>query len=161
MSDSGRPHDRECRLANDCRVIVYDDGNYMPTSVYEDDDVIEAVREKGLSTPRFRMRCYFNFDEDLKFRRAFDSDSRVEIRTGNGRRSSSAAEEVHCKIIDGGRLAHLSRHEVGAGERELEVVDCLAVPRWGFRHVARKEFGMHIRNFKRRFAKAANTSAIA
>lgn len=107
------------RLLKDARkeMLVCDDGNKMDSSIYEDDDVIAAVREKLAANEQFRMRCLFSDDEDTKFRRAFQDEHRVEIKTGVQRRP------VHYKIIDGGRSGYLSRHKHGETQRAFKLYE--------------------------------------
>jgi hypothetical protein len=105
-------------------MMVYDDGNEMEGSVYMQQEVIDAVKKKLRDAPNFIIRCYFNCDEkDTLFRQAFDSEKRVEIRTGTGTRP----DDTHYKIIDDGRLAYLSQHGHGDSERKFQVVDCTGV----------------------------------
>lgn len=112
-------------------MIVHDDGNKMEGSIYQDDQVIEAVRLKLSENPEFRLSCYFNFDDAMPFTKAFEEHPRVRIATGRGDRSDGA---VHYKIIDGGLKAHVSRHKIASKERRYRVIDCTRVPK---RHRAR------------------------
>lgn len=88
-------------------MIVYDDGDSREDSLYNDPRVINAVHQKLRDTPAFELRCLFNCDEALQFRKELESQPQVRIRT---RGSSASAYEVHYKIIDGGDKAYLSRH---------------------------------------------------
>lgn len=107
-------------------MVVYDDGNKMDGSVYQDDKVIEAVHRKLSENPKFRLSCYFNVDDDMPFTRALEKHERVRIVTGSGERPE---DDVHYKIIDGGIKAHLSRHKVASKGRRYRVIDCTKVPR--------------------------------
>ena len=107
------------------RMVVYDDGNNMKGSIYKNDEIINAVRSKLEKQPGFELFCYFNCDDDLPFTEAFRQHDRAQIVTGTGERP----DDVHYKIIDSGRKAHLSRHELGSTERRYRVVDCTDVPK--------------------------------
>lgn len=64
------------------KMAVYDDGNDMEGSLYQDEGVIEAVRRKldEKEESGFRMQCFFNFDDpELPFRKAFEGDDRVAL----------------------------------------------------------------------------------
>ncbi len=138
-------------------VIVYDDGNSMQGGMYEDCQVIEAVREK-LKSPGFSIRCCFNFNDDLAFTRELAHENGVEIRTiGRGRRTTGT-DDVHYKIVDGGTHAYLSKHAVGSRDRMVKIVDCTGVSKWGFKHAVKRELGFYMDEFERNFRAATPSS---
>lgn len=100
-------------LVNEARgmMLVCDDGNRMPGSIYQSTMVVKAVRAKLEHDPTFRMRCLFSSDDLTEFRKAFEDEERVEIRTDRRR-------EVHVKIINGGRKGYVSVHREGEQERQ-------------------------------------------
>ena len=102
-------------------MVLYDDGNDMDGSVYNDTRVIDAVRRKLRSNPDFGLRCLFNCDDDVKFRKEFAHEPQVDIRT---RSDVGRERKTHYKIIDGGTKALLSRHEWGSRQRKYKIVDC-------------------------------------
>lgn len=67
-------------LVNEARgmMLVCDDGNRMPGSIYESTTVVKAVRAKLERDPTFRMRCLFSSDDLTEFRKAFEDEERVE-----------------------------------------------------------------------------------
>lgn len=136
-------------------MIVYDDGNSMEKSVYNDDRVIGAVHSKLQDSPRFELRCLFNCDDDLAFRKEFVDHQRVDIRT---RSSQLPASEVHYKIIDGGAKAYLSRHAFGAAERRFKVVDCTTVRKGHRDRVANIVLGRYTKHFEQAFEASARSS---
>ena len=119
-------------------MVVYDDGNKMDGSVYQDDKVIEAVHRKLSENPKFRLSCYFNVDDDMPFTRALEKHERVRIVTGSGERPE---DDVHYKIIDRGIKAQISRHELASKERRYRVIDCTKVPRGRLAHVVDEVLG--------------------
>lgn len=102
----------------DSGMILYDDGNSMEESIYEDPAVVDAIRRKLAENPRFTMECMFSSSDETLFRRELWNEPRVTITRRKGGRSS-----VHYKIIDGGRKAHVSRHALGEKRRRFRIVD--------------------------------------
>lgn len=114
-------------------MVVYDDGNKMEGSIYQDKAIIDAVHLKLSENPNFRLSCYFNFDDNMPFTEAFEEHPCVRVVAGRGDRPDG---DIHYKIIDGGLKAHISRHEFASKERRYRVIDCTRVPRRWRAHVA-------------------------
>ena len=114
-------------------MVVYDDGNKMAGSIYENQQVIDAVHKKLSENPKFRLSCYFNFDHAVLFRQEFAENPRIQIVTGHRDRPN---DDVHYKIIDEGLKTHISRHEVDSQERQYRIIDCTRVPKGRMAHVA-------------------------
>ncbi|MCY4594389.1 MAG: hypothetical protein OXC19_06255 [Bryobacterales bacterium] len=134
-------------------MIVYDDGNNMPDSIYHNQHVIHAVREKLDENPQFRMRCLFNSKDPSPFREALSAyDGRVAIKTRNPLLPPMV---THFKIIDGGRKAYLSRHPFASPERRYKMVDCTKVPDKHSEYVQDVILGKHIKGFDAAFARAS------
>ena len=106
-------------------LIMYDDGNSMSESIYEDQSVIDEIGTKLRENPGFRVDCMLNSDDDTLFRRSFRDEPRVDITRRNGKRSS-----LHYKIIDGGRKAHVSRHALGRTKRHFKIIDAKDASSW-------------------------------
>ena len=106
-------------------MVVYDDGNKMEGSIYGNQEVIKAVRQKLLNNPGFRLSCYFNFNAAMPFTEQLGECHGVQIEVGQDDRPD---DDVHYKIIDGGLKAHLSRHELASRDRRYRVIDCSSVP---------------------------------
>lgn len=132
-------------------MILYDDGNNMDGSVYNDRRVIDAVRSKLRDNPDFKLQCLFNCNEDVLFRNEFASEPQVEIRIRNDSGSESG---VHYKIIDRGMKAYLSRHERGARERIYKIVDCKTVSKRHRRRIAEAVLGKYTADFATAFSAA-------
>lgn len=98
-------------------IDVHDDGNDFAGSMYNHSEVMNAIRER-IRRRNIKVRCLFN-DADqplelLKLARSEEFGSRIDVWYLNGGRQEP---DTHYKIVDNGRLVHLSRHEHGAGER--------------------------------------------
>lgn len=132
-------------------MIVYDDGDNIEGSLYNDRRAIDAVRSKLQANPAFKLRCLFNCDDRLAFQQELESEPQVDIRIRSG---NAPANAVHYKIIDGGEKAYLSRHDLGSRERRFRIVDCTGVPRRHRRRVADTVLGP----FKEHFDKAFEAS---
>lgn len=132
-------------------MIVYDDGNDMAGSVYNDSRIIEAVRRKLRSNPGFELQCLFNCDDDVRLRKEFAHEPRVDIRT---RTDMGGERKTHYKIIDGGLKAYLSRHELGSSQRRFKIVDCTNVSKRHRSRVAGFVLSKHTEDFATAFSAA-------
>lgn len=126
------------RLAKD-QIEVFDDGNKMEASIYENPDVIEELKKKLNENSQFKACFFFNADDELLLRKQLGDHERVEIHVGAGKNRPD--DQIHYKIIDNGLIAHLSRHAFGAGERTFEVLDCRNVLPEMLDKVANLKFG--------------------
>ena len=140
-------------LLSEARVsmVVYDDGNDMDGSLYNDPRVIDAVRSKLREHPAFKLQCLFNCDDDVKFREELAHEQRVDIRT---RIDSGDQGEIHYKMIDGGVKAYLSLHALGSRDRIYKIVDCTTVSKRHRSRVAEGLLGKHRADFARAFSAA-------
>lgn len=129
-------------------MIVYDDGDNVEGSLYNDRRAIDAVRGKLQANPAFKLQCLFNCDDHLAFRRELEMEPQVDIRIHS---RSVPASAVHYKIIDGGAQAYLSRHDLGSHERRFRIVDCTKVPRRHRGRVADTVLGSYKEHFDRAF----------
>ena len=148
-------------------LMIYNDGDQVKGSIYDDDEVLEKVSAKldpdkgdGESEPGFTIRCWFNRDNpELKFRQRFEGHPRVTIKTLDS--AKPRPDDVHYKIIDGGQKAHLSRHDLGSEERMYKIVDCTQVGSIFFLRyfVIKAILGEYLKDFEMRFASAEPASA--
>ena len=99
-------------------MIVHDDGGPNEGSIYESDQVVEALKEKLDSHPKFEMKCLFSNPTPTKFTEHFRDHPRVRIVVRDKRSS------MHYKIIDDGRKAYVSSHKSGSSERNFKFIDC-------------------------------------
>ena len=108
---------------------IFDDGNRMTESIYEQQRLVDALREKLETHPEFRVTCFFNDQaQDLLFRRAFEGHSQVDVFAGLDPERQSHETEVHYKIVDGGRIGYVSRHGYSESERLYQQWDCRHLP---------------------------------
>ena len=130
-------------------MVIYDDGNKMASSIYADQDILEALKKKLQEYPDFQVQCLFNFpDPDLPFRREFSQVPSVEIRTRSSR------FPIHYKIIDDGDRAYLSRHDPGESKRQFRTVDCTKVPKRHRKYVRDTVLREYKQDFRQAFGAA-------
>ena len=110
------------------QMLVYDDGNNDEHSIYNHPDVVAQVEEKLRSTPRLKLDCVFNDEDETLFKEKFLNHDQVTIRL-----RLRNPQRVHYKIIDG-KLGYISFHEHGSDDRDGKWVDATAlwplVSRW-------------------------------
>ncbi len=103
-------------LVNQTRrqIDIHDDGGDLADSMYNSRVVMDALRDR-IRERNIKVRCLFN-DADqplelLTLARSEEYGNRIEIwHLGGGRREP----DTQYKIVDSGRLVHLSRHAHGA-----------------------------------------------
>ena len=125
------------------RIDIHDDGNDFAGSMYNSPEVMDALRER-IRKRNIKVRCLFN-DADqplelLELARSEEIRSRIEIWYLNGGRQEP---DTHYKIVDGGRLVHLSRHEHGAGERGYRLRKALRWWEFNTRYRISKQYRDH------------------
>lgn len=129
-------------------LIVHDDGNDMPGTIYNDEEVIDAVDRQMAHHEALVVKCLFNTCQRLamveRLSKGYPTRFHVRYRRWPWQRP---AFDVHYKIADRGAIGHLSHHGYGAEERYYEVRNCL--------HVNQRErtieFGKYMRRFKWQF----------
>lgn len=99
-------------LVNQTRrqIDIHDAGSDSADSMYNSRDVMGALRDR-IRDRNIKVRCLFN-DADqplelLKLARSEEYGNRIEIWHLGGSRQEP---DTHYKIVDSGRLVHLSRH---------------------------------------------------
>ena len=135
------------------KMTIYDDGNDTDGAAYKDTRVIDAVRRKLDQNPDFEMQCFFNYADNSPFMEAFGNHPQVDIRTGDG----LGARDIHYKIIDDGKKAYLSRHDLGDSNRNFKQIDCTEVPERHFEYVTDTILGAYKRDIDRKFG-SSNTA---
>ncbi len=108
-------------------ITIHDEGDAVSHSIYNRPEVVEAVSDKLGALPNFRIVCVFDCDNPgLLFRKKFEGrHDRVRIKV-LGQYSESGVCS-HCKYIDDGLQAYLSRHYSVSTDRVDKTVDCSAV----------------------------------
>lgn len=133
-------------------MVIYDDGDKVSNSNYMNDEIVRNVRKKLKENPDFRIRCLFNYKEDLAFREIEGSfPSQMEIRKHD---SAHRRLAMHYKIIDDGRKAYLSRHEPNDTRRHFRVVDLSNMSRFKRKLVSKAVLGTCLNHFEREFSHA-------
>ena len=122
---------------------VCDDGNKMEGSIYESDQVVEAVKRQLVADPTFCMHCLFFSNDDTLFRRSFKNENRIIFRIAPTRRS------MHYKIINDGRKGYVSTHGEGEVERSYTIYSGVYGPSRA------RIFGPYMEDIDQVFANAA------
>ena len=131
-------------------IDIHDDGNSFHESVYNNDDVVSAM-ERCLSRG-ITIRCLFNdADQPLKIlnlHRSEEYGQRLHVWYVSGGRKEP---DTHYKIVDNGRLVHLSNHAHGDSEREYELRKAV---RWWERPTRRRISRRYRNHFERELVNA-------
>ena len=98
-------------------IVIHDDGNNFPDSIYNNDQVLTALRCR-IESHDIEIRCLFNDEgEELKLLDLVREYPRnIQVAYIKGGRTKP---DTHYKIVDKGKLVHLSAHEHGKSEREF------------------------------------------
>ena len=101
-------------------LLVHDDGDKTVGSLYDDDNTVEAVRQRLRSCPDLKIRCLLNFKADIRMADLRgEYGGRFQVRYLHQR----PADDVHFKIADGGKMAYLSIRPQGVTERKGQVIE--------------------------------------
>ena len=107
------------------RLIIHDDGNKMPGTIYDSAEATEALDAQMNTHKGLVVECLFNSRDKLamveQLRHRHPSRFKVKYRRWPWRRP---AFDVRYKIADDGAFGHLSHHPFGVKERHFEVRDC-------------------------------------
>ena len=108
---------------------VFDDGNPVEDSIYDKDALVDAVRQKLETHPKFEVTCYFNADaRERRFcEELFDHD-RVTIYDSLELVPRNRSPEEHYKIIDGGRRGYVTEHGFDERRRESTSYNATGLP---------------------------------
>ena len=144
-------------LVNQTRrqIDIHDDGNDFAESMYNSPDVIDALRER-IRKRNIRVRCLFN-DADqplalLKLAHSEEFRNHIEIWYVSGGRQEP---DTHYKIVDGGRLVHLSSHEHRARARGYRLRRALRWWEFKTRHRISKQYRDHFEHGLKHAVQAA------
>lgn len=104
----------------DCELVIHDDGDKVEGSVYDDDLIVQAIRDRLRKFPKLRIRCLLNFKANVKVTElSKEFGDRFQVRYLLQR----PVDDVHFKIADQGKWAYLSTHIQGDTRRDGEVCD--------------------------------------
>ena len=137
------------------QIDIHDDGNDFAGSMYNSLEVIDALRER-IQESNIKVRCLFN-DQDqplelLDLARTEEFGNHVEIWYLKGGRQEP---DIHYKIVDGGRLVHLSRHEHGASERGYRLRKAMRWWEFNTRYRISKQYRNHFEHGLKNAVRAA------
>ena len=133
-------------------LLIHDDGNNSASSVYNNARVVEALRDRMAKRPLLRVHCLFNYkSEPLAL---LDLTERYGRRMKVWYTSHRPEGDIHYKIVDSGKLVHLSIHKPEADERRYSL---RTPPRWaiGTRFRISGKYRAHFRESKPPVAEAA------
>lgn len=133
-------------------LVIHDDGDEREGSIYENDEVVQAVRHRLENCEELEIRCLFNDKADLRLVREIGA-KHPDRFTVYYLRGARPVGDVHYKIADGGVIGHLSLHGHRQPERNFKLLDC-SVARPSTR---KRVFGKYLDQFERD-AKAAATT---
>lgn len=117
-------------------LLLCDDGNIMPGSLYEDKRVVKAISERLTENQDLEIFCIFHSRDDTEFIRQFANNPRVHMARGVLPRPA-----VHFKIIDDGKKGYLTAHDFESSDRNYRLYNCSWVPA----SVRDKALGRHVR----------------
>ena len=129
-------------------ISIYDDGNKMDGSIYENEEVIQKVKDKLEGNSDFWVQCSFNEKEGTMFVEEFRGHERVMIKL----RERPALGLAHYKIIDDGKKAYLSWHDPGSENRKVKVYDFSKAKKGFMRKDVKEEYiGDCLKDIEREF----------
>ena len=141
-------------LGADHKVVIHDDGEDSPRSIYNDPSMMEVLRfalDQGLE-----VHVLFNVgSEKLKIYELDDTFENLVIRrspTGKPLRHP----DIHCKIADEGRMGYLSEHDGGSLNRWFEFRNYSKIVPMG-----RARYARYVDAFAEDFAAAEPPAATA
>ena len=104
------------------KIEMFDDGDSEYESIYNDPGFLAEVGKK-LDKPGFEMRCFFNENDvsGLEFVKRYGKRENVDILVRP--EGAERPPDFHYKIVDDGKIVHLSKHEAGAENREYQTID--------------------------------------
>lgn len=122
--------------AAELTMLISDDGDAVCESIYNNDYLIQVVADRLETNPHLELYCiFFDAEADNKFKQRFDTHPRVHIRKIRPR------QDIHVKIIDGGKRGYLTSHSIGSEDRKYRKYDCTKASGKAKEMV----FGQHIR----------------
>ena len=128
-------------------LLVHDDGDQTNGSLYDDENTVEAVRERLRTCPDLKIRCLLNFKAGVRMATLCEEyGTRFQVRYLHQR----PTDDVHFKIADGGKMVYLSVHPRGVTERQGQIIEDLGAREY----VKKRRLGGLIDDFNEGFAKA-------
>ena len=122
-------------------IDIHDDGNDSPHSMYNNEEVIETMRQcldRGVT-----IRCLFNDREPIRLRelgKSGEYGDHFQIWHLEGVREDP---DTHYQIVDDGCFVHISNQEHGADVREYHLRTAVGWWKFGTRKRIRQRFSDH------------------
>lgn len=139
------------------KISISDHGNIMPKSIYENETVLDLVAKKLTENTDFSIECGFTSADINQFRERFEKHPRVTIER---RDDEPDLEYPHYKIIDGGKKAYLSRHNLGSDNRKVQYYDFSNVhSRRGQAKVKENYIGDYLKDVELTFSRSGGQNA--
>ena len=98
-------------------ICIFDDGNYMEGSIYNDQGVVDLL-EKKITQEKINLNIQFNNKDDLLINKLVEYD-KVQIRYNP--KKNRDPNENHFRISDEGRYCYISKHKHGVEKRVFDV----------------------------------------
>ena len=118
-------------------LVIYDDGNKMEGTIYDDPNVIKSFRDCLTRNKSLIVSCLFNDKDNLDLVQIMRAEHPDRFKVWY-RRGNRPPNDVHYKIADGGIVGHISAHAHGQPERRFKLLDCSAAKGRAKRIVFRK-----------------------
>ena len=154
VNDSSFAADIFIELLRDARdsMLICDDGNKMEGSLYNAEDVIDAVEEQLRANRNLRLQCLFNYGDETLFTKKFEKHPRVKMKRGIQPR-----RDIHFKIIDRGRRGYVSAHPLGSTARRYRLYDCSHAPD----NIREAALGRHVQDMQRMFPQGGECGCLS
>ena len=125
------------------QIVIHDDGDNFKNSIYNNEDVIALLRER-IRNHKIKVRCLFNYKDQplklLELSRSSEFQKYIEVWYPKGGRQEP---DIHYKIVDSGKLVHLSKHDPGAIKRGYRLRKALRWWEFYTRHRISKQWQNH------------------
>ena len=129
---------------------IYDDGDM--NSIYNENGFAEKMVGLLQTKPSLEVKILFNEQKDTEFTKLIKvlhkKGKLGRVIVGHNVMSGDKSEDIYVKIVDDGKLTHLSKHELGSNQEVYEL--------WACKDIAYLDdrFKRQISNFDELFATA-------
>lgn len=101
-------------------LVMYDDGDPHEGSLYQSQEVVQAIKDKIRENPKFQVDCVLNTRTGATL---FETELALEQQNVRIRERRANPSRVHYKIIDA-QKAYVSCHQLGEMARNRRMIDC-------------------------------------
>lgn len=127
------------------QILICDDGDDDESSIYANTRVVDAIEKQLAKHEQLNIVCLFSSEDETAFTDRFGTHDRVHIKSG-----AKPRQNIHFKIVDGGRKGYVSAHPFRSVERRYKLYDCPDTW-WGLDFMRQAAFGRHIQTMKNAF----------